>query len=66
MALALGSAALNVAYFICGLYDARISNLAKQRHNQDGYWVDLWRMGLLVGLQMLFYLSVGLGSYTAF
>ena len=62
------SALLNIAYFICGLYDAKVSSIARQRHAQGSRasWIDAARMGVLVGLQIIFYMLVNLGQYTAF
>lgn len=59
LALAAGTAILNLCYFICGLYDSRITSLA--RKHPRGYLIDLGRLFVLVGLQILFYIAVNLG-----
>ena len=62
--LIIGSGALNLAYFICGLYDSRISALARKKHNNGGMFIDMARMAFLVGLQMILYFAAGLASYS--
>jgi len=55
-----GATVLNLIYLVCGLYDSRITTMARKRHSSDGYWIDLTRMFALVSLQVLFHVTVGL------
>ena len=55
---------LNIAYFVMGLKDSRISAIAQRRHRKDGFVVDMARMMCLVLLQMLNYVAVGLSAYS--
>ena len=57
---------LNVFYFILGLYDSRITALAFKRHRKDGYWIDVFRIFVLVSTQILFHVSVGLHKQSPF
>lgn len=66
IALIVGAGVLNLSYFICGLFDSRITALARKRHSKDGYLIDLCRFAVLISLQVMFYVAVNLGQYEAF
>ena len=66
VALLVGAGILNLSYFVCGLFDSRVTSLARKRHKKDGWLIDLCRLIVLVALQVIFYLGVNLGQYSAF
>ena len=61
LVLLLGSGILNLSYFICGIFDSRVTALAKKRHHRDGWLIDLCRLFVLVRLQIIFYIAFNLG-----
>ena len=61
-----GSLILNTSYFAIGLVDHRISAMARQRHGNYGFLIDVGRLIGLVILQLCFYLAVGLNEYPAY
>lgn len=66
LVVVIGATLLNTLYAIIGLYDTRVTALARKRHYKDGYWIDVARIFTLVALQVLFHLGVGLHKYTVY
>ena len=56
-----GLTLLNISYLFCGIQDSRISAMAQQ--SSVGKMIHLARLFLLIGLQLVFYVAVGLHSF---